>query len=435
MALVKCDNKVFDTIDGITEEVDNNTLRALDLLHLTNNCNEAVFNIISNYKENADRCLAKDKLTGIFNNDKYDMYIEKDEATNVYYVSKVVLKSEKVLVNIPSYILRVALDGKVIGELSKYKNIKFMSEGTLCTRLEFQGGSEDSVVGEFSFQNIHVDTLDLSELKMNAYCNIAIHKCNIGKLVLPKGFSNLSYLTYNSTIGKVNLEDINNEEVTEIDGAFSGVTLSRDFDLRDIKDVSASELFIKAEIIGNIYIGKYTNYKKMFSCARIKGCIYMNNIDLSDFTSSRLYDFMSFARVNCVDLYGTVNSKYTYLSFAFSEIHTLRVSDASIVLEKRETTDGAGIDELIFEGISVCNIKKTWNGLYSIDVLNEIHFIRCSKKFIYNALVYIAALPQDIKKICISSKYFDEVYVELENKFKKINIKTNIFSRLVMLEE
>lgn len=442
MALVRCDNKVFDTIDGITEEVNNNTLRVLDLLHLMNNCNESVFNIISNYKENAERCLAKDKLTGIFNNDKYDMYIEKDEATNVYYVSKIVLKSEKVLVNIPSYILRVALDGKVVGELNQYRYIKFKSENTLCIRLKFLEEFEEeeiedktSLVGEFSFQNICVDTLDLSELKMNADCNIAIHECNIGRLRLPKGFSNLSDLVCDSTIKEINLEDINNEEVTELDRAFSGLIISRDFDLRQIKNASASELFLKAKITGDIYIGMYTSYKRMFSGAKIAGCIYMNNIDLSEFTAFELYDFMSFTQVDCIDLNGTVNSKYFYLSFAFSNIHTLRLSDASIILENNGATEGTVINNLIFEDALVDRIDSMWDGLYSIKELDEIYFINCNKKAIYRILVHIALVGKDIKKIYLSSKYFDEIYVKLENRIKSINLKTNILSRLGMLEE
>lgn len=378
MLFLDCKNCVFDTVDGTTEVCEGSIIDELVDLGLVNKCLEGTSDNIKfsdEYAKYAETESARGMLLNRFNNDKYELTIEKED--NSYKLTKVHVKSDDVRIEIPFFVSSFSTEVTQAEELTKGKGMSFIKIVKLSS-LSYNWNNE------FEVFDIKCNIIDLSELNLGL-TSVCFKRCSIGNVVLNNTVGYFSFIDCN--IGALDFNNIDLDKIIGINSMFSGSVYQGGLDLRGLSCINGSSAFSSATVFGSVKVGKLSCYKRMFNTAKIRGTLYMRGIKLDDLSEEDFIDIFTYSVIEKLDLRGT--SFPCIISMQYATIGELYLTDADIVLKDSYTTKGLTLNKLIFDSVSKVDTSRFYTGLYEILELEEIHFMNCDIEIILQIINYM----------------------------------------------
>ena len=377
MLFLDCKNCVFDTVDGTTEVCEGSIIDELVDLGLVNKCLEGTSDNIKfsdEYAKYAETELARGMLLNRFNNDKYELIIEKED--NSYKLTKVHVKSDDVRIEIPFFISSFSTEVTQAEELTKGKGMSFIKIVKLSS-LSYNWNNK------FEVFDIKCNIIDLSELNLGL-TSVCFKRCSIGNVVLNNTVGYFSFIDCN--IGALDF-NIDLGKITSIKNIFRDSMYQGSLDLRGLDCIDGSSAFSRATVLGSVRVGKLSCYKRMFNSVNIHGTLCMRGIELDDLSEEDFIDIFTYSVIKSLDLRGT--SFPCIISMQYATMGELYLTDAEIVLKDSYTTKGLNLGKLVFDSVKKVDTSRFYTGLYEIVGLEEVHFINCDIEIILQIIDYM----------------------------------------------
>ncbi len=437
-ASTKNEEYMIDTVDNTVENCDSDILFNLSIYGIAENIDSLDGTAKKEYREYCDKLIAKDKLLGKFDNDKYEITL--DTYKNYYVLTGInILEEGDVTIEIPFYIRGTNHKNKLT--VSNYR--KNTSVLKLIRKVKFKGYNND-----FNFI-ITCDTLDLSDFK---YDSVYLRHCVINdRLILSEESKKLEYTFNGSTFGEI---VFGNNELDCMNHTFYNCFIKTEcLDLRKIKGLNKIDyLFDKSaldcEVIKMPYV-KYV-YRYAFESVTAKGIIDFNGLDFSDSkvverAEKRNTVFYN-SNLHCIDFRNMIID-YNIFGIINCDIRDLWVSEPRHIFKC--TCLSANIVNLCFY-----NVKEKMDsdlgihndGLENCTITGHIHFIDCSVDGILSVLRYLVFgihgswskgldldnspdITDKINGVNIEDKeVYDKVIDKIENKYHYTSVRNYIKS-------